>query len=118
MKRLLILLFASVCLATSMTSCYTTELVAPRGKEIRLAQDNERMTFEKSHLQFWFLFGAIPINEGGVDKIIVENDLKVVRFTTSQEPINILLNILFNALIPTTVTSTTVTVEGKKEDDW
>lgn len=110
-KHSIVVLVAAVALCLS--SCMTVKMVAPADKSVEIATEYEVLETKRQIVNWYFLLGSVPVSKHTkTDKIIAEMNLEKVRVTTKVGIGNYFLNALLNALIPTTLVTSTTIIEG------
>ena len=96
-----------------LSSCYQTKIAAPPGKTVVLATQYENLPLVHKEKNWYILFGLIPLNKGTTERVILKNNLTKVRVKTKFGFGDYMLTILLNVIIPTTIATNTVIVEGE-----
>lgn len=109
---------SALVLTSLLTSCYPVKVVAPynESKTYTLANANENLPIREKKMNWYILFGAVPLDRNKTDKLIEDYQLTKVRAEVKTTPLNILLNIVLNGFLPTTIVTNTVIVEGQREE--
>lgn len=95
-----------------LTSCYTVRILSDADRPITLASRAESLPYKETYRVWYALWGLVPISDNTTNKILKESKIKKVRITTKMTIVDYLITLALNALIPTTITSWTVEVEG------
>ena len=101
-----------VAFVTLFTNCTTQRIIAPSNSEVQLASATEPLSFSEKQIDWYVLFGLVPISRCSSEKIIRENNLKRVRVTSEFTPLNFLIAIFTGFA---TVTTRTQIIEGSTE---
>lgn len=107
-------LIGLICILSllSLTSCYTVRILSDADREITLASRAESLPYKESYRVWYAIWGLVPISDNTTNKILKESKIKKVRITTKMTFIDYLITLALNALIPTTIATWTVEVEG------
>jgi len=80
-RRLAVILTVAL-LCFVMAGCYSVKVSAPVGADVSLTSAEKPLPFKKTVRNWYVVFGLVPINEDGVQKVIKDNNLSDVRVTT------------------------------------
>lgn len=109
MKQTIILL----CIASLFLSgCYTVRILSDVDRPITLASRTESLPYKETYRVWYALWGLVPISDNTTNKILKESKVKKVRITTKMTIVDWLISAVLNAVIPTTIATWTVEVEG------
>lgn len=110
MKNLIIVLCIASLFLT--TSCYTVKILSDAERPISLASSTENLPYKETYRVWYALWGLVPINDNTTNKILKETRIKKVRITTKMSLIDWVISFVLNAVIPTTIATWTVEIEG------
>lgn len=105
----------SLCLLTAicLSSCFSVKMVAPANSNVTVASAYEPLPVKHKVTNWYALFGSVPVSKNSkTDRIIEEMQLSKVRMETKVSFGNYLINILLNAVLPTTIVTNTTIIEG------
>ncbi|MCS7228163.1 MAG: hypothetical protein NZ839_04290 [Endomicrobia bacterium] len=110
MKKLIILLcLISLCL---LSSCYTVRVLSDTDRPITLASKTDVLPFKETYRVWYALWGLVPISDNTTNKILRETKIRKVRVTAKMTIVDYLISLVLNAIIPTTIATWTIEVEG------
>ncbi|MGR8935841.1 MAG: hypothetical protein ACU837_15880 [Gammaproteobacteria bacterium] len=99
-----------------LSGCFTTELSAPPGKEVRILSREEPVKFSKEYKNFYLLGGLLPIWTTQPEEIIEKQNLVEVRVRT-RDTVSDSVITLISCLLPIMVFPQHVIVEGNRPSD-
>lgn len=96
------------------TSCYSVRYVAGPNQEVKVMAQTEYGKVKVQKRVWYALYGLIPLTDNSTADIIQRYDFKSVKVESKMTFIDFLLFFALNfLLIPTTVTTMTIEVEGE-----
>ncbi len=110
MEKITILI--SILSLLFFTSCYTVRVLSDADRPITLASQTESLPFKTQYRVWYALWGLVPISDNTTNKILKETKLRKVRVTTKMSFVDYLISAVLNMIIPTTIATWTVEVEG------
>lgn len=95
-----------------MNSCYTVRVVSDVDRPITLASKTETLPYKETYRVWYILWGLVPISDNTTNKILRETKINKIRVTIKMSFVDYLISALLNAIIPTTIATWTVEIEG------
>ncbi len=108
MKKIFIILLT----AGLFSGCMTTEVMAPKTKDYKLADANDQLDQSIQFREVYILWGLINLSEDKIAEHIENMDAEVIKITVSTSFIDFLINMIGSAV---SVRVQTVTIEGGRE---
>jgi hypothetical protein len=115
MKKICSGIVVVIILNIGLSGCYSVKIAAPANSSITLANAYEPLPFSQRFTNWYALFGAVPISKNKTQLAIETMKLNKVRVETRLSFGNMLLNSLLNIILPTTIVTNTIIVEGDIE---
>ncbi len=107
-------LITMICIISILflTSCYTVRVLSDVDRPITLASQTESLPFKTQYRVWYVLWGLVPISDNTINKILRETKVQKVRVTTKRTIVDYLITAVLNVVIPTTIATWTVEIEG------
>lgn len=107
-------LVSTICVLSLLllTSCYTVRILSDADRPITLASRTEALPYKESFRVWYAIWGLVPISDNTTNKLLKDSKIKRVRITTKMTFVDYLITLALNALIPTTIATWTVEIEG------
>ncbi len=104
------LLIVLLALPVWLTGCFTTDLTAPPGHEVRIMAKDEPASFRKEYKDFYLFWGILPIWRTKPEEIIAKENLVTVRAQTQDTVSDAFISILTSFIL----FPQTIVVEGNR----
>lgn len=98
----------------ALSGCFTTELAAPPGKQVRILSQDEPVEYTDEYKNYYLLGGLLPIWTTQPAEIIAKEKLVEVRVRT-RDTISDSVITLLSSLLPIMVFPQHVVIEGNRE---
>ncbi|MCS7249660.1 MAG: hypothetical protein N2323_00545 [candidate division WOR-3 bacterium] len=112
MKKTLLLSLIGLFLITIFSGCATVIVSAPHGEKISLLSETDLATFKTTKKVWYALWGLVPLTNNSTAPVIQQYNLESVRVKTKYDVVDYLIGVFLNGIIPTTIMTKTVEIEG------